>query len=121
MTTRIGWLTLVVSATATGLAFAQAGGADAAKRERGQAVYQYWCGSCHSEGRGNPGTAALAVKYKGQPATPAVLTERTNLTPQAVKFFVRQGVSVMPPFRKTEITDADLDALTAFLTRNNKR
>jgi mono/diheme cytochrome c family protein len=118
---RIGWLSLAFSVTATGLTFAQAGGADPSKMERGQAVHLYWCAPCHSEGRGNPGTAALAVKYRGQPATPAVLAQRTNLTPQAIRFFVRQGVSVMPPFRKTEITDADLDALTVFLTRNSKR
>jgi hypothetical protein len=29
---------------------------------------------------------------------------------------VRDGISVMPFFRKTEISDADLDALTAYLT-----
>jgi mono/diheme cytochrome c family protein len=28
---------------------------------------------------------------------------------------VRTGVSVMPPFRKTEISDADLEALAAYL------
>jgi mono/diheme cytochrome c family protein len=88
--------------------------------EKGEAVYQSWCAPCHSDGPGNPGTAALAVKYKGQ-SIPAVLTERSNLTAQSVKFFVRQGVSVMPPFRKTEITDVDLDALAMFLSRNNKR
>ena len=121
MATRIAWLALACTLTATRLVFAQAVAADASKLERGQAVYQYWCATCHSEGRGFPGTAALAVKYKGQPGTPAVLTQRTNLTPQAVRFFVRQGVSVMPPFRKTEITDAELDALSAFLSRNNKR
>ena len=121
MATRIAWLALAFTVTAMGLAFAQAGGADASTMERGQAVYQYWCATCHSEGRGFPGTAALAVKYKGQPGTPAVLTQRTNLTPQSIKFFVRQGVSVMAPFRKTEVTDADLGALSAFLTRNSKR
>jgi mono/diheme cytochrome c family protein len=121
MMTRIGRLTLAFSVTATGLAFAQAGGADVSKMERGQAVYQYWCGPCHSEGRGNPGTGALAVKYKNQPGVPAVLADRTNLTPESVKFFVRRGVSVMPPFRKTEITDAELDALAVFLTRNRQR
>ena len=35
------------------------------------------------------------------------------------KFFVRKGVSIMPFFRKTEVTDADLDALAAYLARNN--
>lgn len=117
MTSRIGWL-IVLSVLAPGHAVAQVTVAPgASKTEQGQAVYQHWCGACHSAGRGNPGTAALAVKYKGQPSVPAVLTERTNLTPQSLKFFVRQGVSVMPPFRKTEITDAELDAMTAFLIR----
>jgi mono/diheme cytochrome c family protein len=92
--------------------------ADDAKVEKGRTVYQYWCAPCHSSGRGNPGTAALAAKYKTrQPPLPALLTERTDLTPQSIRFFVRQGVSVMAPFRKTEITDADLDALSAFLTK----
>lgn len=86
--------------------------------KRGAAVYQNWCAPCHSAGRGNPGTAALAAKYKNrQPPLPAVLAERTELTPQAIRLFVRQGVSVMAPFRKTEIPDADLDAMIAYLTR----
>jgi hypothetical protein len=32
---------------------------------------------------------------------------------------VRQGVSFMPQFRKTEISDEELTALAAYLTRNN--
>jgi hypothetical protein len=69
-----------------------------------------------------PGTAALAAKYKGkQPAVSPVLEERTDLTAASVRFFVRQGVSVMAPFRKTEITDADLDALAAYLTRRMRQ
>jgi mono/diheme cytochrome c family protein len=57
-------------------AHAQTAPGDAQKIERGRVVYQYWCATCHSAGRGMPGTAALAVKYKGQPNTPAVLAER---------------------------------------------
>jgi hypothetical protein len=34
-----------------------------------------------------------------------------------VKFFVRDGVAMMAPFRKTELSDADLDALAAYLTQ----
>jgi mono/diheme cytochrome c family protein len=33
---------------------------------------------------------------------------------------VRHGVSVMPPFRKTEVSDADLAALSAYLTRTQR-
>ena len=34
-----------------------------------------------------------------------------------VKGFVRNGAYVMPRFRKTEISDPELDALAAYLTR----
>jgi hypothetical protein len=34
---------------------------------------------------------------------------------------VRNGITIMPFFRKTEVSDSDLDALIAYLTRNNKK
>lgn len=111
-------LALVIAWAASG----QVTTSENAKIEQGRAVYQYWCATCHSSGPGMPGTIALAAKYKGrQPAVAAVLEDRTDLTPASIKFFVRQGVSVMAPFRKTEITDADLDALAAYLTRPRGR
>ena len=84
----------------------------------GQAVYEHWCAPCHAPGPGHPGTQSLQLKYGGK--TPAVLLERTDLSPQAVAVFVRQGVLLMAPFRKTEITDAELAALTAYVARNFK-
>lgn len=80
----------------------------------GESVYARWCSHCHNAGRGNAGTQSLQVKYAGK--LPAVLLERTDLTAAAVKQFVRQGVLSMPPFRKTEITDAELAALAAYVT-----
>lgn len=85
---------------------------------KGYVQYQNYCSMCHGEGVGKPGTMALQAKYKG--ALPALLEKRTDLTPALIKAVVRNGVSVMPLFRKTEISDADLDAITAYLTRNNK-
>lgn len=82
---------------------------------RGQAVYQYWCATCHGAGPGMPGTTALRAKYDGR--APAPLADRTDLTPESVRFFVRNGVSIMPFFRKTEVGEADLDALVEYLTR----
>jgi (+)-pinoresinol hydroxylase len=84
--------------------------------ERGQEVYAKWCWPCHGAGIGKPGTESLAAR--GQ--KPAVLEERTDLAPAVIKQFVRHGVFFMPRFRKTEISDADLDNVTAYLTRNNK-
>ena len=103
---------------ATALAWPGAASA-AAPAASGEAVYQRWCSHCHSTGRGNPGTESLQVKYGGK--VPAALLERTDLAPEAVAVFVRQGVLSMPPFRKTEVTDAELAALSAYVARNYKR
>jgi mono/diheme cytochrome c family protein len=89
-----------------------------AQLKKGQEVYQYWCWNCHGSGAGKPGTEALRAKYKD--ARPADLEQRTDLAPVVIKTFVRKGVSIMPIFRKTEISDAELDALAAYLARNSK-
>jgi mono/diheme cytochrome c family protein len=91
-------------------------GADEATVQKGEKVFDYWCATCH--GQALPGTIALRVKYNG--SKPAMLSERTDLIPPVTKTFVRKGVSIMPFFRKTEVSDADLDALAAYLARNNK-
>jgi mono/diheme cytochrome c family protein len=89
--------------------------ADPAAVSRGHDVFQYWCSNCHGPGPGHPGTDALAAKYHA--AKSALLEERRDLTPEQVRFYVRHGVSIMPFFRKTEISDADLDAIGAYLAR----
>jgi (+)-pinoresinol hydroxylase len=91
----------------------------AARQEQGHAVFQRWCEPCHGRAPYLPATAALTVKYKGKIA--GALEDRKDLTPPAVKTFVRQGVFSMPPFRKTEISDADLEALAAYLTGRRAR
>ena len=86
---------------------------------RGEAVFNYWCRACHGPEMVKPGTAALAVKYRG--SLPAALAERTDMTPELVKHWVREGISMMPFFRPTEISNADLEALAHYLTRNSGR
>jgi (+)-pinoresinol hydroxylase len=81
----------------------------------GYVQFQMSCSVCHGSGPGKPGTRALATKYKG--ATPALLEERTDLNPAYIKQVVRQGLYVMPFFRKTELSDADLNAIVTYLTR----
>lgn len=95
------------------LAALPAAAQDAARVQRGNEVFQNWCAPCHAPGPRHPGTQALEILYKG--AKPAALEERTDLAPEITATFVRSGVSVMPPFRKTEITDGDLAALAAYL------
>jgi mono/diheme cytochrome c family protein len=92
--------------------------ADAASRSQagGRAVYDKWCAPCHDPGVTHPGTNALTTKYKGVKS--GVIGEWTDLPPLTVRVLVRHGISVMPHFRKTEISDADLEALAAYLSRN---
>jgi mono/diheme cytochrome c family protein len=96
-----------------GLLVAFGGGAQAQDAARGNDVFQTWCAPCHAPGPRHPGTQALEALYKG--AKPAALEQRTDLLPELTRAFVRTGVSVMPPFRKTEISDTDLEALAAYL------
>jgi mono/diheme cytochrome c family protein len=82
--------------------------------ERGAAVFNNWCDACHRNAEQNaPGTRSLEMKYRGE--LPAALEERTDLTPALVEFYVRSGVATMPFYRKTEISDDDLAALSAYL------
>ena len=89
--------------------------ADKPDVRQGHEVFKKWCAPCHASGPGHPGTTALEALYNG--AKPAALEARTDLTVETVKYFVRTGVSVMPFFRKTEISDPDLEDLAAYLAR----
>ena len=86
---------------------------------QGKAVYDQWCLGCHGPmpgmGRFPPaGTYRLQQRYKD--AKPAMLEDRVDLTPALIRTVVRQGLPIMPPLRKTEVTDAELDAVIAHLT-----
>ena len=114
---KLHWLLLLALAAPFGAA-AQAGGSAAGETqlEQGKQLYQYWCSACHAPGPGHPGTQALEARLQG--SMPAVLEERTNLTPALVEVFVRNGISIMPFFRRTEINDEELAAIGAYLSHN---
>jgi (+)-pinoresinol hydroxylase len=91
----------------------------------GKVVFDKWCEPCHGRVAGGvfgglgtnalPGTSALAVKYKGD--LPPVLEDRLDLQPIYISTVVRGGLYGMPISRKTEISDADLQNIIAYLTR----
>ncbi len=81
---------------------------------QGKALFGKWCVACHGTGPGHPGTQALDQRYQG--SMPGALEQRTNLSPEFVAVFVRNGISVMPFFRKTEINDNELAAIGAYLS-----
>jgi mono/diheme cytochrome c family protein len=104
-------LPLLLSALALQPAYAQ-------DPTAGKVVFNDWCRPCHDiEPRKHPGTAALQVLYKGE--KPAALEQRLDLTPDIVTYYVRNGVSIMPFFRKTEIDDRELTDLAAYLSPDN--
>jgi (+)-pinoresinol hydroxylase len=113
------WAALPAALLAVAAASARAAAPTVEPAESGRAVYDHWCAPCHAPGPGHPGTQSLQVKYGGK--IPSVLLERTDLAPQLVAQFVRQGVLSMAPFRKTEITDRQLAALAGFVARNYRK
>lgn len=83
----------------------------------GAALYAWHCLPCHAAGAQYPGTLALQVKYQG--SLPAVLTERRDLGADAVRIVLRQGINVMPYYRRTELSDAEVAAIAGFLARRD--
>ena len=86
----------------------------------GKVVYERVCAQCHGRGAGTdgavmlPGTAALAARYQGKLSP--FLEDRSDLNADALKVFVRRGVGAMPMFRKTEISDSEIEAVAAYLS-----
>jgi (+)-pinoresinol hydroxylase len=80
----------------------------------GKALFERHCAVCHAAGPGHPGTMRLT---EARGAANAVLEERTDLDPAYVRIVVRQGLVEMPPWRRTELDDAALQQIAAYLTR----
>lgn len=97
--------------------------------DRGEAVYIQWCAGCHAPlpkpggpmaGRFPPaGSAELQRRYEGK--LPATLTERRDLSAAMIRTVVRNGQGIMPPTRKSEITNEELTSLSNWLVRKQVR
>ena len=79
----------------------------------GKALFDLYCIACHGAGPEHPGTMRLQERMS---ADQAPLLNRDNLPPEYVKLVVREGFKLMPPFRPSEITDAQLELLTGYIT-----
>jgi mono/diheme cytochrome c family protein len=114
-----------VTALAALVCCATAHAQDGASAQRGKAKYELSCAPCHADGPGDdgrpmlPGTEALTLKYRG--SIPAVLEQRTDLTAPVIKAFVRTGTFSMPPFRKTELTDTEIEDIAAYIAETSKQ
>jgi cytochrome c5 len=78
----------------------------------GQTVFEHWCLPCHAPGGGHPGTNRLAERLSVENS---VILERSGLTVDYVKAVVRNGFQMMPPFRITEVSEQELDAVANYV------
>ena len=82
--------------------------------ERGQEVYANWCAPCHMDSPFAPGTIQLRAT-RGEAL--AVVDKRNDLTAPTIRALVRQGLAGMPKFRRTEISESDLEELIKYLAK----
>ena len=93
-------------------------GQDDNRVAHGKRLFERYCTLCHGEGLGAdgapmlPGTHAIYIKYRGE--VPPLLQHRSDVNIEFVKTVVRNGLASMPPFRQTEVTDSDLEAIVAW-------
>jgi mono/diheme cytochrome c family protein len=83
-----------------------------AQQDQGRKLYQSTCLYCHGEKVW--GTFTLQRRLG---ADHGLLEKRTDLVAPFVKNAVRNGLGSMPTYRRTELSDADVDAIAAYLTR----
>ena len=81
----------------------------------GKVEFERACAVCHGEGPDRPGTSSLQIKYEGK--LPALLEQRTDLKPDLIRYYVRNGVAMMPRFRKTELSNVQVEAIARYLSR----
>jgi mono/diheme cytochrome c family protein len=99
--------------------------------DKGHELFNTWCLGCHRavvKNDSNPdslvqsvvaGTYTLQQRYQG--SKPAALEQRSDLDTQYIMTVVRHGLNLMPRTRKTELTDAEVADIAAYLTRNNRK
>ena len=90
--------------------------ANAPDLKTGQQIYTLYCSACHNPGEGHAGTMKLAL-LKGEENS--VITERSDLNAEYIRFVVRDGLLEMAPFRPTDINDGELDSLIQYILSNN--
>jgi mono/diheme cytochrome c family protein len=86
-----------------------------AEQQQGKALYEATCNFCHNA-RGFA-TERLRTRL---PEDRAVLVDRTDLDPIYIRTIVRNGLASMPAYTPTDLNEAQIKTISAYLTRNNK-
>lgn len=78
-------------------------------------LYGEKCGMCHRAG--GMGTGILGRRLA---AEQALLENRRDLQPQFIEIAVRAGIGVMFPLSRAELSDAQLQTISDYLTRSDR-
>jgi mono/diheme cytochrome c family protein len=106
-------LGMLIAAVIRGAGAAPADGVPAvAAAPDGRTLFMRQCGVCHLPG--GTGTFMLERRLGKEQA---LLNERANLAAPYVVTIARNGIMSMPRFTRAELTDAELAAIAAYLTR----
>ncbi len=85
----------------------------------GHQLFRAHCGTCHLDG--GFGTNVLAARFgRAHIALPPLLELRRDLAADYIRLVVRGGRMAMPPLSRVEVTDAELNAISAYLAGRKK-
>lgn len=99
------------AAAALGLLLAQ--GALAGSPPDGKALYRERCGMCHQ----TIGMAVGILSRRPNDESQGFLEERKDLSATFVRTVVRTGIANMPRMPRGEVSDAELEAIAAYLAK----
>jgi mono/diheme cytochrome c family protein len=77
--------------------------------------YQTACAPCHANG----GFGVLVLAERPGPDR-SILHQGTALPAAAIRAIVRNGLGHMPAMSRVDVSDAELDAIAAYLTRDQR-
>lgn len=83
-----------------------------AEQQQGKALYEATCNYCHNA-RGFA-TERLRIRL---PEDRSILAERTDLDPTYIRTIVRNGLASMPAYTPTDLNEAQIKSIAAYLTR----
>ena len=83
-----------------------------AEQQQGKALYEATCNYCHNA-RGFA-TERLRTRLSEDRS---ILVDRTDLDPTYIRTIVRNGLASMPAYTPTDLNEAQIKSIAAYLTR----
>lgn len=83
----------------------------------GKAIFEHSCGYCHFAGGMGTNLLTKQMMMMKRPPSDGLLSNRRDLTADYVKAVVRGGKGAMPAQTRVDLTDAELNAVAAYLSQ----